>query len=106
MCNNFLFVGDGWSSLQAVQDPCHQEVHRQSAHRHAPEAEGEPQEVLQGQEVQASGPETQEDQSHSQGSRANFNPVSGILHPPRQCRLYQDDKWVGRMPRVMKYFSS
>ena len=39
---------DRRSSFQALQDPRGEEVHRQGLYRHAPEAEGEPQEALQG----------------------------------------------------------
>merc|ERR1712119_193121 len=49
-------------------DPRHQEVRGPRPHRDAPEAEGEPEEVLQGQEVQTPGPSPQEDQSHPQGA--------------------------------------
>jgi hypothetical protein len=34
--------------LQALKDPRRAQVHRQGLHRHAPEAEGEPQETVQG----------------------------------------------------------
>ena len=54
--------------LQAVEDSCGPQVHRQGLHRHAPEAEGEPQEVLQGKEVQAPRLEAQEDQGHQEGT--------------------------------------
>ena len=38
-------------SLQAVQDPRGSQVHRQGVRRHAPEAEGEPQEAVQGRRL-------------------------------------------------------
>ena len=53
------------SRVQAEQDQGDQEEHRQGLHRDEPEAEGEFEEVLQGQEVQASGSESQEDSRHS-----------------------------------------
>ncbi|KAF5899729.1 Long chain base biosynthesis protein 1c, partial [Clarias magur] len=40
---------------------CRAQVHCQSSHRHQPDTERESEEVLQGQEIQASGPEAQED---------------------------------------------
>merc|ERR1711992_41822 len=70
--------GDRWSGLQALQDPRHQEVRRPRPHRDAPEAEGELEEVLQGQEVQTPGPPPQEDQSHPQGTlRSREEPEVG-----------------------------
>merc|ERR1712110_1281058 len=54
--------------MGALQDPRHQEVRRPRPHRDAPEAEGEPEEVLQGQEVQTPGPSPQEDPSHPHGA--------------------------------------
>merc|ERR1711974_117905 len=41
--------GDRWSRLQAQQDQDRAQVNRQGLHCDAPEAEGEPQEVLQEQ---------------------------------------------------------
>merc|ERR1712244_108573 len=60
--------GYWWCCIQAIQDPRHQEVRCTRPHRDAPEAEGEPEEVLQGQEVQTPGPSPQEDQSYPQGA--------------------------------------
>merc|ERR1712096_228491 len=60
--------GDWRSCLQAVQDPRGQEVYRSRLHCDAPEAKGELEEVLQGQEIQAPGPPPKEDQGYPQGS--------------------------------------
>merc|ERR1712131_443091 len=54
----------GGAAFQAVQDLCGPQVHCQGPDSHQPDTEGEPQEVLQGQEVQAPGSEAQEDQGH------------------------------------------
>jgi len=40
--------GDRWCRIQAFQDQGRAQVDRQGLHRHAPEAEGELEEVLQG----------------------------------------------------------
>merc|ERR1712025_697872 len=56
----------GGRRLQALQDQGHQEVHCPCSHRDEPEAEGQPEEVLLRQEVQASGSEAQEDPRHPQ----------------------------------------
>merc|ERR1711915_654796 len=61
--------GDRWSRFQALQDPCCPKIHRQSPDCNQPNTEGEPEEVLQGQEVQAPGSETQEDQSSAPPSQ-------------------------------------
>merc|ERR1712203_1012880 len=59
--------GDWRGCLQALQDPCGQEIYRPRVHRDAPEAEGELEKILQGQEVQAPGLAPKEDQSYPQG---------------------------------------
>ena len=59
--------GYRWSCLQALKDSRGAQVHRQGLHRHAPEAEGELEKVLQGQEVHPIGPKAQEDPRHLKG---------------------------------------
>merc|ERR1712193_493773 len=46
---------------RAVQDQGGQKVHCPHPHRHEPEDQGEPEEILQGQEVPALGPPPEED---------------------------------------------
>ncbi len=64
----FICIGDWWCCVQAVQDPRGAQVHRSRPHRDASEAEGEPPQALQEQEVQAAGPEAQEDPRYPQGA--------------------------------------
>jgi hypothetical protein len=83
-------IGDRWCCLQAVQDPRRTQVHRSRPHRDAPEAEGEPPQALQEQEVQAAGPEAQEDPRHPQGA-----------HRPREePQDRQDSAQAARLPRT------
>uniref|UniRef100_A0A8C1N1V5 Large ribosomal subunit protein uL29 n=1 Tax=Cyprinus carpio TaxID=7962 RepID=A0A8C1N1V5_CYPCA len=66
------------------------QVHRQSPHSYQPDTEGESEEVLQGEEVQAFGPEAQEDSCHpSSADKTRAEPddqedaeeVPPLLHP-------------------------
>ena len=66
-------LGDRWSRFQALKDPCCAQVRCSRAHRDGAEAEGELEEVLQEQKVQAPRPEAQEDPCHQEGA-----------HPPRE----------------------
>ena len=70
---NFYYLGDRWSRFQALKDPCCAQVRCSRAHRDGAEAEGELEEVLQEQKVQAPRPEAQEDPCHQEGA-----------HPPRE----------------------
>ena len=83
--NPIFCLGDRWRRLQAVQDPRCAQVRRQGPHRHGPEAEGEPPQVLQVQEVHAPGPEAQEDQGHQEEA----DPPRGRPQDPQGAQATQ-----------------